>query len=60
MAIATVPAKVPIHAHAGHRLLALAVLDDVGEHVGSVQEPFSTQAGDKGSRSVCVFEWLKP
>lgn len=26
----------------------------------SVQEPFSTQAGDKGSRSVCVFEWLKP
>lgn len=26
----------------------------------SVEEPFSTQAGDKGSRSVCVFEWLKP
>lgn len=25
----------------------------------SVEEPFSTQAGDKGSISVCVFEWLK-
>ena len=26
----------------------------------SVEEPFSTQAGGKGTRSVCVFEWLKP